>query len=94
MADYFAERGDVTSADFGRFNVTGREEDRFVFKGPSLRNVALTPPYFHDGSAKRLEGAVAVMGKYQLGRKLAPEDIDQIVKFLNTLTGEYGGSPL
>jgi len=94
MADYFAERGDVTSPDFGRFNVTGKEEDRFVFKVPSLRNVALTPPYFHDGSARRLEEAVAVMGKYQLGRKLSTGDIDQIVKFLKTLTGEYRGSPL
>lgn|ERR1041385_260897 len=94
MEDYFSERGNVTSADFGRFNVTGKEQDRFVFKVPSLRNVALTPPYFHDGSAKRLEDAVAAMGKYQLGRKLSPEDIDQIVQFLKTLTGEYGGRPL
>ena len=94
MEDYFSERGNVTSADFGRFNVTGKEHDRFVFKVPSLRNVALTPPYFHDGSAKRLEDAVAAMGKYQLGRKLSPEDIDQIVQFLKTLTGEYGGRPL
>jgi len=94
MADYFSARGNVTKADFGRFNVTGREEDRFVFKVPSLRNVALTPPYFHDGSAPRLKDAVAVMGTYQLGRKLLPEDIDQIVKFLNTLTGEYEKRPL
>jgi len=94
MADYFSVRGNVTKADFGRFNITGKEEDRFVFKVPSLRNVALTPPYFHDGSAKRLEDAVEVMGKYQLGRKLSPGDIEQIVKFLNTLTGEYEGKPL
>jgi cytochrome c peroxidase len=94
MADYFADRGHVTKADYGRFNVTGREEDRFVFKVPSLRNVALTAPYFHDGSAKTLEDAVRVMGKYQLGHTLTPVDIDQIVKFLHTLTGEYGGQPL
>ncbi|MCZ6675756.1 MAG: cytochrome-c peroxidase [Candidatus Poribacteria bacterium] len=94
MGDYFAERGKVTEADLGRFNVTGDERDRYVFKVPSLRNVALTPPYFHDGSARRLEDAVATMAEYQLGRKLSPEEIDRIVKFLKTLTGEYGGKPL
>jgi cytochrome c peroxidase len=94
MADYFAERGNVTGADFGRFNVTGREGDRFVFKVPGLRNVALTAPYFHDGSVERLEDAVAAMGKFQLGQTLSDEDIAQIVKFLGTLTGEYGGRSL
>jgi cytochrome c peroxidase len=94
MADYFADRGNFTKADYGRFNVTGKEEDRYVFKVPSLRNVARTAPYFHDGSTERLETAVAVMGKYQLGQPLSSEDISQIVKFLKTLTGEYGGQPL
>jgi cytochrome c peroxidase len=94
MADYFADRGHVTPADFGRFNVTGKEEDRYVFKVPSLRNVALTAPYFHDGSIKRLENAVSIMGKYQLGRKLSEEEKERIVKFLLTLTGEYEGNPL
>lgn len=94
MADYFADRGNVTSADYGRFNVTGRETDRFVFRVPSLRNVALTAPYFHDGSMARLEDAVKAMGKYQLGEPLPPADIAQIVQFLKTLTGEYGGKPL
>jgi cytochrome c peroxidase len=94
MADYFAARGNVTKADYGRFNVTGKEEDRFVFKVPSLRNVALTGPYLHDGSAKRLEDAVDVMGKYQLGRSLSSEDIDEIVSFLKTLTGEFEGKAL
>ncbi len=94
MADYFGERGQVSKVDFGRFNVTGREEDRFVFKVPSLRNIALTAPYFHDGSAQRLEDAVKVMGKHQLGRPMSAADIDLIVKFLRTLTGEYEGKPL
>lgn len=94
MADYFGERGNVTKADYGRFNVTGREEDRYVFKVPSLRNVARTAPYFHDGSAKRLEDAVRVMGKFQLGQALSDEDVDQLVKFLETLTGEYEGRAL
>jgi cytochrome c peroxidase len=94
MADYFADRGTITKADHGRFNVTGREEDRYVFKVPGLRNVAVTAPYFHDGSVETLEKAVAVMGRYQLGQRLSPEDVEQIVKFLKTLTGEYEGKPL
>jgi cytochrome c peroxidase len=94
MGDYFADRGEVSKADMGRFNVTGDEADRHVFKVPSLRNVALTPPYFHDGSAARLEDAVVVMGRYQLGRRLSPDEVDRIVKFLRTLTGEYRGKSL
>ena len=94
MEDYFAERGKVTKADYGRFNVTGREEDRFVFKVPSLRNVTRTAPYFHDGSVQQLEDAVRLMGKFQLGQSLSEEDVSQLVKFLGTLTGEYEGRAL
>ena len=94
MADYFGERGGVTKVDYGRFNVTGGEEDRFSFKVPSLRNIELTAPYFHDGSAKSLEDAVKVMGKNQLGEPLSTEEVALIVKFLKTLTGEYEGRPL
>lgn len=94
LADYFGERGGVSQADYGRFNVTGREEDRFVFKVPGLRNVVRTAPYLHDGSVKRLEDAVRIMGRYQLGRELPAQDVEQIVKFLRTLTGEYEGKPL
>ena len=94
MGDYFGNRGKVTAVDYGRFNVTGREEDRFVFKVPSLRNIARTAPYFHDGSALRLEGAVRTMATYQLGRDLPEVDVEEIAKFLRTLTGEYGGKPL
>lgn len=92
--NYFADRGNVTKADLGRFNVTGDERDRYVFKVPSLRNVVLTNPYFHDGSAATLEEAIKVMAKYQLGRQLPQTDIALIIKFLNTLTGEYEGKPL
>lgn len=92
--DYFADRGNITKADLGRFNVTGMERDRFKFKVPSLRNVAVTPPYFHDGSAATLVDAVNIMAKYQLGRSLSVEDRDLIVAFLFTLTGEYEGEPL
>ncbi|HEY4104579.1 MAG TPA: cytochrome c peroxidase, partial [Polyangiaceae bacterium] len=92
MGDYFGDRGHVTEADYGRFNVTHNESDRFVFRVPSLRNVALTAPYFHDGSAKTLPDAVGVMVKYQLGRKLEPEQIASIVAFLGSLTGEVPAS--
>jgi cytochrome c peroxidase len=93
MGDYFAKRGQPTEADLGRYAVTNEEQDRHVFKVPSLRNVALTAPYFHDGSAKTLEEAVDVMFRYQLGRVASKEDKDAIVKFLNTLTGEPGSAP-
>ncbi|MGE5658252.1 MAG: cytochrome-c peroxidase [Actinomycetota bacterium] len=94
LADYFAMRGNITEADRGRANITGEPGDINVFKVPSLRNVELTPPYFHDGSVPSLETAVAVMAKYQLGEELSPEDTSLIVQFLKTLTGEYQGKPL
>ncbi|MDP2829905.1 MAG: cytochrome-c peroxidase [Sulfuricellaceae bacterium] len=90
MGDYFSERQPV-KADLGRFNVTGREEDRHVFKVPSLRNVAETPPYFHNGSTRSLDEAVIIMGRYQLGRELPDADIKAIVAFLRTLTGTWQG---
>lgn len=93
MADYFHGRP-ANTADLGRFNVTGREEDRHVFKVPGLRNVALTAPYFHDASAETLEEAVMIMGRYQLGRELSPDDLRAIVAFLRSLTGQWRGSPL
>ncbi|MDP9528675.1 cytochrome-c peroxidase [Pseudomonas protegens] len=94
MGDYFAARGNPTQADLGRFLITGDEQDRNVFKVPSLRNVAITAPYFHDGSAQTLEQAVEVMFKYQLGRTPSPEDTSLIVKFLKTLTGQWQDKPL
>ncbi len=68
--------------------VTGKDADRFKFKVPTLRNVELTYPYFHDGAYWTLEEAVDVMARLQLGRKLAKDEIDKIVAFLKTLTGE------
>ena len=94
LGDYFRDRGNITSADYGRFNVTGDEADRFVFRVPSLRNVEKTAPYFHDGSARTLEDAVDTMARYQLGRRLAPGEVRRIVLFLGTLTGTYRGEPL
>lgn len=73
--------------DKGRFDVTGNPADMYLFKVPSLRNVAMTPPYFHDGSVATLPEAVHVMGKVQLGRDLSKPDIDLIVAFLGSLTG-------
>lgn len=88
MGDYF--EGDVapSKADLGRFNVTGREADKHVFKVPSLRNIALTAPYFHNGAVKTLPEAVDVMFKFQLGRPAPEEDKTLILAFLQTLTGE------
>lgn len=89
LNSYFDDRGNLTQVDYGRFNVTGLEEHKFKFKVPSLRNIALTEPYFHDGSAQNLEEAVKIMAKYQLGRSIKKEDIKVIVMFLQTLTGEF-----
>jgi cytochrome c peroxidase len=72
----------------GRIAVTGKDADRFTFKVPTLRNVELTYPYFHDGEAETLTEAVDIMGRLQLGRKYTPEENAQIVAFLETLTGE------
>lgn len=95
MRDYFADRSTPPSqGELGRFNVTGKESDRFVFRVPSLRNVALTAPYFHDGSAPTLEAAIAVMARYQLGRSIPGEHVTRIAAFLRTLTGEYRGKAL
>ena len=80
--------------DLGRYRVTQVTRDRGVFRVPSLRNVAVTGPYFHDGRAATLEEAVETMANLQLGRKLSPEEIGLIVQFLHTLTGEYRGKPL
>lgn len=88
MGDYFAKRGNPTEADLGRYLVTKVESDKYVFKVPSLRNIALTAPYFHDASAKTLDEAVDVMFRYQLGRVASKEDKEAIIRFLNTLTGE------
>ncbi len=72
----------------GRAGVTGKDADRFNFKVPTLRNVELTYPYFHDGAADTLGQAVDTMGRLQLGRKFTPEENADIVAFLKTLTGK------
>ncbi len=68
--------------------VTGKDADRFKFKVPTLRNVEMTYPYFHDGEAETLTEAVDIMGRLQLGKKFTKEENAQIVAFLKTLTGD------
>lgn len=94
FGDYFADRGKITRADLGRYNVTKDDRDRYVFKVPSLRNVTLTAPYFHDGNPQTLQQAIELMGKYQLGVDIPQQDVDLIMEFLRTLQGEYQGKPL
>jgi cytochrome c peroxidase len=94
IGNYLTDRGQIQPADLGRFNVTKNEADLYLFRVPSLRNVAVTAPYFHDGSAKTLKDAIEKMTKYQLGRALTKSQIDLIAEFLDTLTGEYRGKSL
>ncbi|MGE5246061.1 MAG: cytochrome-c peroxidase [Betaproteobacteria bacterium] len=74
--------------DKGRFTVTKTVSDEYVFKVPTLRNIALTAPYFHTGRSWDLRQAVGVMGVSQIGAQLTPEETDKIVAFLDALTGE------
>jgi cytochrome c peroxidase len=92
--DYFGDRGGETDADLGRYRVTRDERDRHRFKVPTLRNVALTFPYFHDGSTSSLVDAVNTMARCELGRALTAEQTGKIVKFLESLTGNFRGKPL
>jgi cytochrome c peroxidase len=76
------------SEDEGRYLVTGDEADRFAFKTPTLRNIALTYPYMNNGATATLEEAVEIMGREMLGREYSSEEVADLVAFLNTLTGE------
>lgn len=76
------------SKDLGRYLITSQERDKHVFKVPSLRNVELTAPYFHDGSIATLEQAVEIMAKSQLGRELSRDDINDLIALLKSFTGE------
>jgi cytochrome c peroxidase len=84
----------VPPFDQGRIRITNVPRDEQVFRVPSLRNVAVTAPYFHDGREQELPKAVETMGKVQLGQALPREDVDLIVEFLRTLTGEFRGAVL
>lgn len=74
--------------DKGRYQDTKNEADAFMFKVPQLRNVAMTPPYFHDGTAATLPQAVRIMAQLQLGKQLSDAQVADIVSFLESLTGE------
>jgi cytochrome c peroxidase len=78
----------VTRADLGRYSLTKNESDLYRFKVPTLRNVALTAPYFHDGSATTLREAIVTMAQVQLGTILDKDDVDLLARFLGSLTGQ------
>jgi cytochrome c peroxidase len=77
------------SEDVGRFNATHEYKDRHLWRIPSLQNVAVTGPYFHNGSVADLDEAVRIMAKAQLGKVLPEEDVKDIVEFLKSLTGQF-----
>lgn len=74
--------------DMGRYEVTGLESDKKVFKVPSLRNIAQTGPYFHDGSVKSLDEAIKLMAKHQLGQDVGHGFVKHVKAFLGSLTGK------
>jgi cytochrome c peroxidase len=75
--------------DLGRFEVTKNPEDKNHWRVPTWRNVALTAPYFHNGAVKTLDEAVRVMAKTQLDSDLTDTQVQDIVAFLEALTGEF-----
>ncbi len=84
--DYWNETGSG-EIDKGRYQITNNSTDSYVFKVPSLRNVAMTPPYFHDGSVQDLDNAVRIMARLQLGKELTSHQVRLILRFLESLTG-------
>lgn len=87
MRDYFSRDRPIRQSDLGRFNQSGDEEDKHVFRVPSLRNVELTGPYFHDGSAATLSDAVRAMLRFQVGVEPDESEVACLVEFLRSLTG-------
>lgn len=86
--DYFAKKPTIAKSDLGYFNYTGKEEDKYVFKIPTLRNVALTAPYLHDGSVNTLADVVQMMAIYEVGQPIPAHEVPYIVKFLESLSGK------
>jgi cytochrome c peroxidase len=87
VRDYWLETGSA-KPDAGRYAITKKDEDKYVFRVPMLRNVARTAPYFHDGSVATLDKAVRIMGTVQLGRALDDPTVASIVAFLESLSGD------
>lgn len=88
MLEKLGVYGDFPSTDQGRFDVTGEEKDRKLFKVAQLRNVALTGPWFHNGSATSLEEAIRTMAQLQLNQKLTDAEVADILSFLKSLSGK------
>ncbi len=93
IAAFFSEK-DQNLVNNGRFNLTKNEEDKHVFKVPSLRNIELTAPYFHTAGAQTLDQAITIMGLNQLGRQIPSEDRAKIADFLTSLTGTINVKPV
>jgi cytochrome c peroxidase len=85
----YAEYTKSEKVDEGRFNVTKDELDKFMFKTPSLRNIAKTGPYFHDGSVRDLKKAIEIMALVQLKYDISNSEIENIAAFLESLTGDF-----
>lgn len=86
--DYFADKGTLKKEDYGYYNVTGKEDDKFVFKVPSLRNISRTGPYLHDGSVKTLPEMIQIMAIYQVGQPLRNDEVNAIAQFLQTFSAD------
>ena len=93
FGDYWEHTGSQ-KVDEGRYAVTGNETDRYVFRVASLRNVAETGPYFHDGSVENLDLAIRIMVKLQLGIELRNDEIEDLMAFLQSLSGEVPAEAL
>ncbi|WP_338043298.1 hypothetical protein [Oceanicoccus sagamiensis] len=84
--DYFSTDTIIDSSNLGVFNISGKEEDRFKFKVPSLRHVVYTGPYFHDGSVRRLDKAIELMARHQLGVTVSDQEKRDIMAFFVSLS--------
>ena len=80
-------KAEIMAGDTGRYKITHSKSDEYVFKAPSLRNIDLTPPYFHSGKIWGLKEAVRIMSTAQLGATLTDAEVDRIAGFLKTTTG-------
>lgn len=86
-ASYFSAKEQPNAQDLGRYAITKEEHDKFVYRVPGLRNIALTSPYFHDHSANTLTQALELMATPKLGRDIPKRDYNELIAFLNSLTG-------
>jgi cytochrome c peroxidase len=78
----------IDRIDKGRYEDTGKPEDKYIFKVPQLRNVEMTHPYFHSGSVNDIEEAIRIMGSSQLNTRLEKEEVSNMAAFLRSLTGK------